>query len=241
VIHTLVVASSSRGKLGELVSLLEGLPVQVVAMDEVLRPPPKVVEDGATFAENAAKKAKTIAAACLCLTLADDSGLEVDALNGRPGVRSARFAHERATDAENNAALVTALEALGDPTGLAEGAANTARFRCVLALVDPYAAGGDGEVAFSDGVCEGAITLSARGSHGFGYDPLFVVAGQEKAGQAQTMAELSEAEKNAVSHRSRAVIGLRPILARMIEAREAVIRRVEEAASRRPHPPAPSP
>ena len=143
-IHTLVLASGNRSKLVELRALLEGLPVRLVSMDEVLRPPPVIVEDGATFAENAAKKARAVAQASLCLTLADDSGLEVDALDGRPGVRSARFAHERATDAENNAALVAALQATGDPSGVATADAFTARFRCVLALVDPYAARGAG-------------------------------------------------------------------------------------------------
>jgi XTP/dITP diphosphohydrolase len=227
VIHTLVVASSNRSKLSELRVLLDGLPIHVVGMNEVLRPDPVIVEDGATFAENAAKKARTVAAQSLCLTLADDSGLEVDALNGRPGVRSARFARERATDAENNAALVTALEATADPTDLAEAFAFTARFRCVLALVDPYAPEGEPEVAFSEGVCEGSITLSARGSFGFGYDPLFVVAGRDK-----TMAELSELEKNAISHRARACTMLRPVLERALAARNALVERVAKAALR---------
>src|ERR1700728_403657 len=112
---TLVVATTNRGKLEELRALLAGLPIAVRSIGEVMREPPAVVEDGATFAENAAKKATEIARATMMLTLADDSGLEVDALDGRPGVRSARFAHERATDAENNAALLAALAGLGDP------------------------------------------------------------------------------------------------------------------------------
>ena len=122
----------------------------------------------------------------MMLTLADDSGLEVDALDGAPGVRSARFAHERATDAENNAALLAALDALPDAVGTRP---LTARFRCVLALVDPYAS--DGEPIVVEGRCEGTITRTPRGSGGFGYDPLFVVDGTDK-----TMAELTEAEKN---------------------------------------------
>lgn len=224
-IHTLVLASGNRSKLLEIRALLAGLPVKVVGMDEVLRPPPVVVEDGATFADNAAKKARAVAAAALCLTLADDSGLEVDALDGRPGVRSARFAHERATDAENNAALVAALESTFDPSGPSDAHAYLARFRCALCLVDPYGNRGTGEVAVAEGVCEGAITLAARGSFGFGYDPLFVVAGRER-----TMAELSEEEKNAVSHRARACLALRPVLERMLAAREAVVRAVERGA-----------
>jgi XTP/dITP diphosphohydrolase len=223
VIHTLVVATKNRGKLVELRALLEGLPVKIVAMDDVLRPPLVVVEDGTTFAENAAKKARAVAAATLSLSLADDSGLEVDALSGRPGVCSARFAHERATDAENNAALVAALQAVAG-TPATDGF--TARFRCVLALVDPYSMQGEGETAFAEGVCEGAITLSARGSFGFGYDPLFLVAGHGK-----TMAELSEVEKNAVSHRAGACLALRPVLARMLVQREETIRRVGQATS----------
>src|SRR6202142_4544428 len=142
---TLVVATTNRGKLGELRALLEGLAVDVRAVAEALREPPQVVEDGATFAENAVKKAKAVAHATMMLTLADDSGLEVDALDGRPGVRSARFAHDRATDAENNAALLAALSALADPiTGVGSdgGDAFRARFRCVLAFVDPFTGGG---------------------------------------------------------------------------------------------------
>jgi XTP/dITP diphosphohydrolase len=213
IIHTLVVATTNRGKLTELRALLSGLPLRLLAMDEVLRPPPVIVEDGATFADNAAKKARSVAAATMSLTLADDSGLEVDILGGHPGVRSARFAHERATDAENNAALVAALQAAGDPTGVSESGAYTARFRCVLALVDPYAAGDD--VALCEGVCEGSVCTSARGSFGFGYDPLFLVAGKDK-----TMAELDETEKNTLSHRARACQAIRPVIERVLRERE---------------------
>src|SRR5580698_7181525 len=119
---TLVVATGNRGKLEELRALLAALPVQVLGVSEVLATPPLVIEDGATFAENAIKKARAVARATMMLTVADDSGLEVDALDGRPGVRSARFAHERATDAENNAALLSALGRLADPiTGASPG------------------------------------------------------------------------------------------------------------------------
>jgi XTP/dITP diphosphohydrolase len=207
--ETLVVATTNRGKLEELRALLEGLPVEVRSAAEVMREPPHVVEDGATFEENAVKKARAVAHATMMLTLADDSGLEVDALGGRPGVRSARFAHERATDAENNAALLTALASLGDP---AEPAGFRARFRCVLALVDPFTGGGEPRTV--EGVCEGTITRTPRGSGGFGYDPLFVVGGADK-----TMAELSEEEKNRVSHRARAFASLRPLLERVLAER----------------------
>jgi XTP/dITP diphosphohydrolase len=213
--ETLVVATTNRGKLEELKALLEGLPLSVESVADVVRDPPVVVEDGETFAANAQKKALTVARATMMITLADDSGLEVDVLQGRPGVRSARFAHPRATDAENNAALLAALESLGD----AEAASYPARFRCVLALVDPFTHGGEPQMV--EGVCEGAITRTARGSGGFGYDPLFLVEGT-----GQTMAELEPAQKNRVSHRARAFATLRPLLERVLAERAAQTARV---------------
>jgi XTP/dITP diphosphohydrolase len=213
---TLVVATTNRGKLEELRALLVDVPVEVRSAAEVMREPPHVVEDGATFAENAIKKARAVAQATMMLTLADDSGLEVVALEGRPGVRSARFAHPRATDAENNAALLAALEALGDPP---DPRGFVAAFRCVLALVDPFTGGGEPRIV--EGVCEGAITRTPRGSGGFGYDPLFVVAGTER-----TMAELAEDEKNRVSHRARAFAALRPVLERVLEERREQVARL---------------
>jgi XTP/dITP diphosphohydrolase len=195
--------------------------------------PPEVSEDGTSFAENAVKKAGTIARATMMLTVADDSGLEVDALGGRPGVRSARFAHARATDAENNAALLAALEALREPHSLRSGPSSgtpgdvpsalanggfRARFCCVLALVDPFAHGGNPQVV--EGICEGDIVRTPRGTGGFGYDPLFVVSGT-----AKTMAELDQGEKNRLSHRGRAFAALRPVL-------EAAFRERAEQAAR---------
>ena len=214
--HSLVVATSNRGKLEELRALFVGLPVRVHTIDEACAKRPTIVEDGATFAENAAKKARIVAGVSMMLTLADDSGLEVDALGGAPGVRSARYAHERATDAENNAALIAALGALPDAT-IARPL--SARFRCVLALADPYA--GDAEPILIEGRCEGTITRMPRGSGGFGYDPLFVVDDSDK-----TMAELTEAEKNSLSHRARAFAALRPVLERVLAQRNEVIARV---------------
>jgi XTP/dITP diphosphohydrolase len=221
---TLIVATGNRGKLAELRALLADLPVRVLGVAEALSEPPRVVEDGATFADNAVKKARAVARATMSLTLADDSGLEVDALAGRPGVRSARFAHERATDAENNAALLAALAGLADPsTGVSErteaGGGFRARFRCVLALVDPFTGGGQPRTV--EGVCEGAVIRAPRGSAGFGYDPLFVVAGTDK-----TMAELGEPEKNRLSHRARAFAALRPILAAVLDERVAQVARL---------------
>jgi XTP/dITP diphosphohydrolase len=205
----LVIASVNRGKLRELAGLLVGLPVGVRAIDDIVRDAPIVLEDGETFRDNALKKARAAARAAGMLALADDSGLEVDVLGGRPGIRSARFAREGATDAENNAALVAALRGYGGPEPYA------ARFRCVLALVDPGQA--DGAFAgewTADGVCEGTIVLDPRGLGGFGYDPHFVPEGQSK-----TMAELaaiSSREKDRWSHRARAVTALLPTIARRL-------------------------
>jgi len=203
---TLVIASSNRAKIIEFKELLRGLPFQVVGVSDVLSAPPAVSETENTFEGNALKKATTVADATMMLTLADDSGLEVDALGGRPGVRSARFAHERATDAENNAALLAAL-------GEVEPHQRQARFRCVLAVVDPFARPGSPPI-LTAGNCDGIIATGPRGGGGFGYDPLFIVPAAGK-----TMAELSDAEKNGISHRALAVRALCPILAKLSEDR----------------------
>jgi XTP/dITP diphosphohydrolase len=215
------VATTNRGKLDELRALLAGLPVEVLSLADVLTRKISVVEDGKTFAENALKKAHTIARVTSMLTLADDSGLEVDALGGAPGVYSARYAGPRATDAENNAHLLAQLDALGESADAthATGGIFKARFRCVLALVDPYT--DDAEPRLVEGTCEGAITRTPRGSGGFGYDPIFLVDGTDK-----TMAELSHEEKNAQSHRGRAVTALRPVLEEMLLARDVAIERI---------------
>jgi len=202
---TIVLATSNHGKVAELRALLADLPVQLRSAAEVLGEQPNIVEDGATFEDNALIKARAIAQATRTLALADDSGLEVDALGGRPGVRSARFAHERATDAENNAELLRQLSDV-------EEGARTARFRCVLALVDPWH---ESEVHVAAGSCEGSIARAPRGSGGFGYDPLFLVEGH----RGKAMAELSEDEKNRVSHRGRAVQALRKIVLELVNAR----------------------
>ena len=216
--HALVIATHNRGKIEELRALLGDTPVDIFTVDDVLKQKITVVEDGKTFAENAIKKARQIAAATFMLTLADDSGLEVDALGGAPGVHSARYAHVRATDAENNAHLLASLDALGDPAVVGDGTYK-ARFRCVLALVDPYA--NDAEPRIIEGTCEGAITRTPRGSGGFGYDPLFLVEGTDK-----TMAELTQEEKNRVSHRARAAALLKPVLEEVLFAREVAIERI---------------
>lgn len=215
--HVLVVATHNRGKLAELRALLADLDVEVVALRDVLGRELVVVEDGATFEANALKKARAAFEATTMLTLADDSGLEVDALGGAPGVHSARYAGKHATDAENNAKLIDALGSEATTEGSGGTHAVKARFRCVLALVDPY--WNDGAPYVVEGVCEGHVTRTPRGDHGFGYDPLFVVDGADR-----TMAELSEDEKNRVSHRARAFAKLRLVLEKVLAARDALTR-----------------
>jgi XTP/dITP diphosphohydrolase len=220
VTHALVVATQNRGKLDELRALLAPLGLQVLSPHDVAKREITVVEDGETFDANAKKKALTVAGITMMLTVADDSGLEVDALGGAPGVRSARFAGERATDAENNAALLAALDSLDTDPGISRaGESYKARFRCVLALVDPFVR--DGEPFLVEGTCEGHITRTPRGSGGFGYDPLFLVDGTGK-----TMAELSEEEKNRISHRGRAFEKLRLVLEKVVAERDAITQKV---------------
>jgi XTP/dITP diphosphohydrolase len=200
--RTVVVATSNKGKIAELRALFASLPIDWVTVGEAVGRPIEVVEDGDTFEANALKKAKTVAAALAMPALADDSGLCVDALGGRPGVRSARWAGEGATDADNNRKLLAELAAEGREEG------RTARFRCVLAFVDPAY---PDQPLFAEGAVEGQIALGGRGQGGFGYDPIFLVAG-DAAGR--TMAELPDAEKNAISHRARAVAAMLPLLSR---------------------------
>lgn len=219
--HVLVVATHNRGKLEELKALLRDVDVDVVHVGDVTKREIVVVEDEETFEGNAVKKAREVSAATMMLSLADDSGLEVDALGGLPGVRSARYAGERATDAENNAHLLAALDAVDiDPMGVPSATvAFPARFRCVLALVDPFVK--DGEPFVVEGVCEGKITRTPRGSGGFGYDPLFLVDGTDK-----TMAELAEGEKNRISHRGRAFEKMKLVIEKVIAERDALVRQV---------------
>ena len=199
--RTVVVASGNRGKLQELRALLKSLPIELVAVADALPRKLEIVEDQATFEGNALKKARLVAEATALPTLADDSGLEVDALDGRPGVRSARYAGERATDAENNRKLLHELESVA-PTGQPRAA----RFRCVVVFIDPS----DPEhPAKAEGTCEGAIATAPRGGGGFGYDPIFLV---DRGEAGKTMAELPEAQKNAISHRAQAVAALLPQL-----------------------------
>ncbi len=193
----LVVATNNRHKLGELRQMAAGLPLEVVALAEVA-PGFEVAEDGATFEENAAKKARETAVRAGLLALADDSGLEVDALGGAPGVRSARFAGEPCDDARNNALLLERLA--GVP-----GALRTARYVCVVALARPEG----GPIELARGTCEGRIGHAPRGQGGFGYDPYFVLP------DGRHMAELAAEEKNRISHRGAAFAGVRALLERL--------------------------
>jgi XTP/dITP diphosphohydrolase len=192
-----VVATRNRGKLREIVPLLSGLALELATIDE-LAPEAELREDGVTFEENALAKARQAAQATGLPAIADDSGLEVDALDGAPGVWSARYAGPGADDAQNNAKLLEALRGL-------PAARRGARFRCVAAFVDP----GRGIEIVRDGACAGEILDGPRGTGGFGYDPLFLVPAA-----GRTMAELPLDEKNRLSHRAAAFRALASALAR---------------------------
>ncbi|HSZ80752.1 MAG TPA: RdgB/HAM1 family non-canonical purine NTP pyrophosphatase [Polyangia bacterium] len=193
-----VFATRNRGKLRELVPLFEelALGLELVTIDEVA-PDTELREDAMTFEENALAKARQAAAATGLPALADDSGLEVDALGGAPGVHSARYAGVGATDAANNAKLLEALREVPPER-------RTARYRCVAAFVDPTRA----LELTRAGACEGALLAAPRGAGGFGYDPLFVVPGR-----GVTMAEIALDEKNRLSHRAAAFRALAVALA----------------------------
>ncbi len=192
----LVIASTNKGKIAEIRAAFQGLPLEIHSLAE-FGSISEVEETGKTFAENAVLKATYYARHTGMACLADDSGLEVDALEGAPGVYSARFAGDTATDEENNRKLLAALQ--GVPAEQ-----RSARFRCVLAFLDV-----DGTILTADGTCEGRILEEPRGAGGFGYDPLFYISEL-----GATLSEVSMAEKNAVSHRGQAVKVMAEKLAR---------------------------
>ncbi|RAP77831.1 non-canonical purine NTP pyrophosphatase [Paenibacillus montanisoli] len=205
---TIVVATKNAGKVREFAHAFGKLGKQVVSMFDYPNLP-EVVEDGTTFAENARKKARTVAEALGLPVLADDSGLEAAELGGAPGVYSARYSGEGATDARNNAKLLAELAAVAerrDRAGqgleqLSDGTKllSEARFVCALALYDP----GTGEFVESEGFVSGCIMDSPRGDGGFGYDPLFYLKQQGRG-----IAELTTEEKQAISHRGSALSSL---------------------------------
>jgi XTP/dITP diphosphohydrolase len=195
----ILIATTNQGKVQEIRNLVKGLPALFLSLSEVPGIP-EVVEDGATFEENALKKARMMAYSTGMVTLADDSGLCVDALDGRPGVHSARYAGDTASDEEKYLRVLEEMADVPDP-------ARSARFVCALALVAP-----DGEEKLFRGVCEGRITSEPRGSSGFGYDPIFYF---EEAGC--TFAEMDRESKNRVSHRGRALKQFADFLRRLAE------------------------
>jgi XTP/dITP diphosphohydrolase len=194
----LVLGTNNAGKVREILAILRPLNLTLLTLrDAGLEM--DVHEDGTTYAENAAKKALEYARAANLPCLADDSGLEVDALGGAPGLHSARYSPKPgATDADRRAYLLENLRELPHPW--------TARFRATIAIALPH-----GVVECVEGTCEGEITAHERGTNGFGYDPLFVVAGG-----VRTMAELAEDEKNRISHRARALEKAVPVLKRLL-------------------------
>ena len=194
----LVAATANPGKLRELAALLADSEFTLRSLADFAAAP-AVNESGETFVANARLKAHAAAAHTGSPALADDSGLEVDALGGLPGVRSARFAADAGAgsgDAANLALLLSRLRGVPE-------AARTARFRCAVVVARP-----DGAELIADGTCEGRIAEAPRGSGGFGYDPVFLAPSL-----GRTFAELSAAEKDRVSHRARAIAALRPRLA----------------------------
>ena len=192
--HPILLGSSNPGKLREYREILGGLDVDLVTPGDLDPVPPEPDEDAATFAENASSKARGYAAVSGLQTIADDSGLEVFALRGAPGVRSRRFFGENASPEERNAKLLALLDGVTD---------RSARFVCVTALASP-----DGHIELFEGEVHGEIAEVPRGEAGFGYDPVFVIAGD-----GRTMAELPPEEKHRVSHRGLAGAKLRARLA----------------------------
>ncbi len=195
----LLLATSNPGKVREFRRLLAHLPVEVVTPRD-LGIEVHVVEDGDTYSANAAKKARAYAAAGDCIALADDSGIEVDALGGRPGVHSARYGSEELDDEGRNSLLLE--ELAGVPQS-----ERTARYQAVVALGWP-----GGRVELFCGSFEGRVGDERRGGRGFGYDPLFITA------DGRTSAELSDDEKDRVSHRGKAVRAAAEFLARELNA-----------------------
>jgi XTP/dITP diphosphohydrolase len=192
----IALATKNEHKLVEITRICSDWPVEWVTVRD--RDPasfPDVDETGETYLDNAALKARAVADALGIPAVADDSGIEVDALGGRPGPRSARFAGADATDERNLAELIRSIRGI-------PAAGLTARYRCVAASVAP-----GGELVSTEGLCEGTLLTRPRGSGGFGYDPIFLPVGWDR-----TMAELDPQEKDRISHRGRAFRALRALL-----------------------------
>lgn len=183
----LLIATRNKGKVREIAGLLSPMGIRVTSLLDHAGMP-DIIEDGATFRANAAKKAVVIARHTGLVVMGEDSGIEVDALGGRPGVYSARYAGEHADDEMNNDLLLRELTGVPDDK-------RTARYRCAMALADK-----DMLIDVVEGTCEGRITPERRGSHGFGYDPLFLIPSRQK-----TFGELDLAVKQGMSHRAQAM------------------------------------
>jgi XTP/dITP diphosphohydrolase len=193
----IAIATRNQHKIRELERICADWPVSWLTVNDPAGPAfPEVDETGHTYLANASLKARAVAAALGVAAVADDSGIELDALGGRPGVRSARYAGEQATDEENLRELLRALKGI-------PGGGRTARYRCLAVLSSP-----DGEIVSAEGVCEGTLVTKRRGTGGFGYDPVFV-----PAGWGETMAELAPARKDRISHRGKAFRALRTAIA----------------------------
>jgi len=190
----LLLATRNQHKKRELEAMLADLELEILTLDDIPNLP-EIIEDGASFAENATKKARETAALTHITCLADDSGLSVDALGGKPGVYSARFAGPDANDDRNNEKLLGLMEVVPDEE-------RTAAFVCAIALADT-----DGNTAVVEGSCPGRIIREKAGAGGFGYDPLFV-----PEGYTLTFAQLDAEEKNRISHRGRALVLARSVI-----------------------------
>ena len=188
---TIVAATQNKHKIREIEAITKEFGMSIIARDEAGIPKVEVVEDGETFEENSYKKAYEIMKLCGKITIADDSGLEVDCLDGAPGVYSARFAGVDGDDDANNKKLIYLIKDVPYEK-------RTGRFVSVITMVFP-----DGEAIVARGEVEGHIVLEEQGPNGFGYDPLFVMEGEER-----TVAEMTDEEKNAVSHRANALKAL---------------------------------
>ena len=190
----LVIATQNPGKVREIRKALKGLGLRIYSLSD-FSDLPGIEEDGKSFAENALKKARFYSKYSGKLTIADDSGLEVDALKGLPGIHSARYAGKGASNRENNRKLLREME--GVPLSK-----RGARFKCAMAIVS-----NEGKEVVAEGSCKGRIGIREVGKKGFGYDPLFILPQYGK-----TMAQLSLSEKNRISHRGKALRKLRKII-----------------------------
>ena len=190
----MVLASRNPGKLKEIQAILSSLPVRLLSLED-FPDMPEISEDGSTFAENAGQKARTVARLTGRVAIADDSGLTVDALQGRPGVYSSRYAGDQATDEDRYQKLLKEME--GIPEGKRQGA-----FVCAIAVASP-----DGDADIVEAKWRGTIMFSPRGTNGFGYDPVFFIPELN-----QTVAELAPTLKNKISHRAQAFEKLKRVL-----------------------------